>query len=68
MLFRSDTAMTAIGAIGATYLRVLGERGVGIVESLVKLGSGLPVTLITKAGGFGEEDAILRALHREGTL
>ncbi len=60
-----DTAIQIAEVLGATYLRVLGEKEPGVVVSLLKYSSSHSLTLITKAGGFGNRETIAHCFQSE---
>lgn len=59
VLTGGDTARAVLGALGISILRVMGA-----VESGVPVGQSLDgrVRVVTKAGGFGERDTLVRAV------
>jgi uncharacterized protein YgbK (DUF1537 family) len=57
MIFGGDTAFGILEALGCPALEPIGEILPGVAVSRVK---GRSLHLITKAGGFGEEDLIYR--------
>jgi uncharacterized protein YgbK (DUF1537 family) len=61
IIFGGDTAYAVIEAIGQTTLRALGEVMPGIPLSVAG-----PVTIISKAGGFGSVDILPRIRQQIG--
>lgn len=67
-----------LGCGGETADAILGALGVGVVEVLGEVLPGVPVSamvvagremrLVTKSGGFGGEDALLRVVAAAGSL
>ncbi len=64
VLTGGDTAMATLGALGSTSIWLRGEIEPGIPWGRLWDGrcSGLPV--VTKGGGFGSEDALMRCIGR----
>jgi len=62
VLTGGDIARTVCCTLGARALRVLGEVQAGVPAGILSAGQcdGLPV--VTKAGGFGDDEAILQAI------
>ncbi|HUG82648.1 MAG TPA: four-carbon acid sugar kinase family protein [Bryobacterales bacterium] len=64
-----DTARLLCGAIGAESIRLGGEVLAGVPWGRIEGGCADGMTIVTKSGGFGEPDALTRAvasLRREG--
>jgi len=63
VLTGGDTAAAVCAALGARLLRLEGETEPGVAWGRL-LDGGLPgLALVTKAGSFGGEETLLRALH-----
>lgn len=58
-----DVLLALVEAAGARTLRVFGEVTTGVVVSGLSLGDGA-LNVISKSGGFGEEDLFLRVSER----
>ena len=69
VLTGGDTAVHACRAMGATAIKVEGEVLPGIPAAKLLGGRHDGLRIVTKAGGFGDEDAIAAAIRylREGT-
>ena len=59
-----DTALGMLANIGADGSEILSEIRVGIPLVRVKGGSFEGLKLVTKAGAFGEDDAVVFALRK----
>ena len=59
-----DTALGMLANIGADGSEILSEVRVGIPLIRVKGGSYEGLKMVTKAGAFGEEDAVAFALRK----
>jgi uncharacterized protein YgbK (DUF1537 family) len=59
VIFGGDTAMGVLGALGCSSFRLVGEILPGLAAGKLegRFGS---LTLVTKAGGFGEDDVLCR--------
>jgi uncharacterized protein YgbK (DUF1537 family) len=67
IIFGGDTARSLMKALGIREIEPLGEALPGVPVSRI-IHSGRPLTLITKAGGFGGPDLLPQlaaALHTE---
>ena len=65
-MFGGDTLISVLEAMGDSGTLPLEEITPGIVVSRLS-GASRELTLISKAGGFGEEDAIMRIIsHTKG--
>lgn len=62
-----DTATAVLSALGAHGVRILGEVAPGIPYGRV-IGGAAQVPVVTKAGGFGSDDALSAALKLLHTL
>jgi uncharacterized protein YgbK (DUF1537 family) len=58
-----ETARHTLQALSAKSVRVHGEVTPGVPIGIIQGGSADGVPLITKAGGFGDEDTLLLAAH-----
>jgi uncharacterized protein YgbK (DUF1537 family) len=68
LLVGSDTAYGLLDALGITEIEILREIALGIPMMVATSGPYAGLSIITKAGGFGKDDAIsfaLRALKEE---
>lgn len=63
VLVGGETAYLTLKMLQATSIEVLGEALNGIPVGVVKGGVADSVTLTTKAGGFGDENAVLKLLE-----
>ncbi|MDP6454468.1 MAG: four-carbon acid sugar kinase family protein [SAR202 cluster bacterium] len=61
-----DTAFGVLRALGASTVDVLGELEAGAPLGSICDGIGAGLTLVTKAGGFGDEGLFVRALEAIG--
>ncbi|MDP6664063.1 MAG: four-carbon acid sugar kinase family protein [SAR202 cluster bacterium] len=57
-----DTAFAALGALGGISVDVAGEVEPGVPYGVIADGPAAGVVLVTKAGGFGDERTLVRAL------
>ena len=57
-----DTARSMLDRLGIDVLQVCGSFAPGVVLSSAHL-RGRPITLVTKAGGFGEADLFVRIVR-----
>lgn len=60
VVFGGDTARAILQELGAGDIEPLGEVAAGVPVSRIQLREGRPLTLITKAGGFGAVDLASR--------
>ena len=58
-----DTAFDVLRSLGASSIDVLGEVETGVPFGLLNEGIARGVTLVTKAGGFGDPHTLARALE-----
>jgi len=58
-----DTAFAVLGALGATSVDIMNEVEPGVPCGVISDGSAAGRTLVTKAGGFGDELTLTRALE-----
>jgi uncharacterized protein YgbK (DUF1537 family) len=58
-----DTAFDVLRSLGASSIDVLGEVETGVPYGLLNEGIARGVTLVTKAGGFGDPQTLTRALE-----
>ena len=58
-----DTAFDVLRSLGASSIDVLGEVETGVPYGLLNGGIAPGVTLITKAGGFGDSQTLARTLE-----
>jgi len=63
VLTGGDLAMGVCAYLAATALKIEGEVVPGIPCSILADGPFAPLPLVTKAGGFGEKDALVRMIH-----
>jgi uncharacterized protein YgbK (DUF1537 family) len=63
VLTGGDTAMTVIKAIGAESIKLDDEIEAGIAVGTVSGGSFSGIRVVTKAGAFGNESSLLRAVE-----
>lgn len=63
ILTGGDTASFVLGALGAVSIRLVGEIATGIPWGIIEGGLAGGCTVVTKSGGFGERDALLRAFE-----
>ncbi len=59
VVFGGSTAVAILGALGVAGVRSIGELLPGIPTSLARW-QGRDILLVTKAGGFGEPDTLIR--------
>lgn len=62
VLTGGDVAAATCAALGAHLLWLDGEAQPGIALGHVMLGDGRRLSVVTKAGGFGDDDALLSAI------
>jgi uncharacterized protein YgbK (DUF1537 family) len=62
VLTGGDTARAVCGALGAKALRVLGEVQAGVPAGILSSGPFDGLRVVTKAGGFGDDKAIVEAI------
>jgi uncharacterized protein YgbK (DUF1537 family) len=60
LLTGGDTAAAVCRALGATTVRLTGELEPGLAAGVLQDGAAAGVTVVTKAGGFGDPDALVR--------
>jgi D-threonate/D-erythronate kinase len=58
-----DTARLLCETIAATHIRLGGEVATGIPWGIIRSGQFAGVPIVTKAGGFGEPDALVAAVR-----
>jgi len=63
VLTGGDTARAVCGALGAQSVRVLGEVQAGVPAGTLSSGPHHGLRVVTKAGGFGDDDAIAQAIR-----
>ena len=63
MIAGGDTAFGVLRALGASTVDVSGEIEHGAPLGVIGDGVGAGLTIVTKAGGFGEEKFFVRALE-----
>jgi len=63
VLTGGDIARAVCSALGATGLRVLGEVQAGVPAGVLSSGSHAGLRVVTKAGGFGDDQAIAQAIE-----
>jgi len=63
VLTGGDVALAACAALGAEALSLIGEVAPGIPVGRIRGGPHTGLALVTKAGGFGREDAIATSLR-----
>ena len=63
ILTGGDIARAVSHSLGATGLRVVGEIQAGVVKGVLVGGSRDGMRVVTKAGGFGDEQAILQSVQ-----
>lgn len=63
-----ETAFSLMEMLGITEVKIVGEVAVGIPITLVLDGPYKGVRIVTKAGGFGEAEAITYSLRRLGEV
>lgn len=63
VLTGGDTAVSACRALGATSIEILEEVTAGIPIGKLHGGSFAGLTVVTKAGAFGGEDALIKAIQ-----
>ena len=60
-----ETAVALWGALGADRMEVLGAPASGLALGQLRLAGREPLTVLTKAGGFGPPDLVVSLLKRE---
>lgn len=69
VLTGGDVALAVCRALGATALSLIGEVAPGIPLGRIRGGLQAGLPLVTKAGGFGQEEAIVTAIrHLRGAI
>jgi uncharacterized protein YgbK (DUF1537 family) len=63
ILTGGETASFVLRALGATGIRLAGEIAPGIPWGIVEGGMAEGCTVVTKSGGFGQRDALVRAFQ-----
>jgi uncharacterized protein YgbK (DUF1537 family) len=63
ILTGGDTAAFVLRALGAQAIRLAGEVAPGIPWGIVEGGPADGCGVVTKSGGFGERDALVRAFE-----
>jgi D-threonate/D-erythronate kinase len=63
ILTGGDTASFVLRALGATGIRLAGEIAPGIPWGIAEGGTADGCTVVTKSGGFGQRDALVRAFE-----
>ncbi len=63
ILTGGDTASFVLRTLGATAIALAGELAPGIPYGRIEGGLADGCTVVTKSGGFGQHDALLRAFH-----
>lgn len=63
-LIGGDGARATLKALGASGIRIVGDLVEGIPLGIVVGGLASGALVFTKAGGFGDEDALVRAVQR----
>jgi uncharacterized protein YgbK (DUF1537 family) len=63
VLTGGDVAIAACAALGAHWLTLYGETQPGIAVGQLADGPYAGLQVVTKAGGFGGEDALARQIH-----
>jgi uncharacterized protein YgbK (DUF1537 family) len=58
-----DTAFDVLRSLGASSIDVLGEVETGVPHGVLNEGIAPGITLVTKAGGFGDTQTLARALE-----
>lgn len=62
-----ETAGSIIEELGTKTIEIRGELLPGIPYGILKGGIGAGISILTKAGGFGDQESLLR-LHEKLTL
>ena len=63
VLAGGDTAVGVLRSLGASSVDVLGEVDTGVPYGVVNEGIARGITLVTKAGGFGDSMTLATALE-----
>jgi len=63
VLTGGDIAAAVCAALGATAIRLRGEVRPGIPWGILIVGTWRGLRIVTKAGGFGDEDALIAAIE-----
>ena len=64
LLSGGETAAAVLSACGAGILTLRGEVETGMPVSMVQLPGGREIQVVTKSGGFGTEDCLVRLAQR----
>ncbi|WP_371379304.1 four-carbon acid sugar kinase family protein [Sporomusa aerivorans] len=64
VLTGGDTAVSVCRALGVTGIRVIEEVAPAIPLGEMKTATGKTLRVVTKAGAFGDADALLKATHK----
>lgn len=67
VLTGGETAAAVCGALGSRLVRLTGELVPGIASGVLIDGLHRGLGVVTKAGGFGGPDALVRAVYRDST-
>lgn len=63
ILTGGDTAALVLGALNARAVRLAGELAPGVPRGFVEGGDADGCVVVTKSGGFGQEDTLTNAFH-----
>ncbi|HKO17470.1 MAG TPA: nucleotide-binding domain containing protein, partial [Acidobacteriaceae bacterium] len=63
ILTGGDTAALVLGALNARAVRLAGELAPGVPWGFVEGGDADGCAVLTKSGGFGQEDMLTNAVH-----
>ena len=64
VLTGGDTAVSVCRSLGVTGIRVIEEVAPAIPLGEMKTATGKTLRVVTKAGAFGDADALLKATHK----
>ena len=67
VLTGGDTAYSVLTALGATEISVHGEMEPGVPNGTIDGGIADGIPIVTKAGGFGDDTTLTRALNSIAT-
>jgi uncharacterized protein YgbK (DUF1537 family) len=67
LLTGGETASTVLAALGVKFVQVRGEAAPGLAWFELPAADGSPIACISKSGGFGNEDTLVKALAMNKT-